>query len=299
MVNSLRMQKHERIGYLFVLPALLFMIVLIGFPILYNIWISFLNIDVKTFALRDFTFQGLANYTHLFSDILPLTILNTFLYTLGSIVFQFTIGFALALFFCQNFSLSERIRGLLLISWMLPATVVGLLFKFMLSPSCGILNFIMMRLQLIDQPIPWLIDSSTALASVTMTNIWVGIPFNMILLTTGLKNIPNSLYESAVIDGAGRFQRLTWITIPMMKPTIMVVLILGFIYTFKVFDLIYVMTGGGPVNATEVLSTYSYRLSFSLYYFSRGAAAANVLFVLLFVVSLGYLKMINLEETNV
>ena len=125
----------------------------------------------------------------------------------------------------------------------------------------------------------------------------INIPFNMLLLTTGLNNIPGDVYEAASIDGATSVQKFFKITIPLLKPTIMSVLILGFVLTFKVFDLVYVMTGGGPVDATEVLSTYSYKLSFQTFHFGEGAAAANVLFICLFIVALIYLKTISKDET--
>ena len=124
----------------------------------------------------------------------------------------------------------------------------------------------------------------------------MGIPFNMLLLTTGLNNIPGDIYEAAAIDGATGIQKFLKITIPLLKSTIMSVLILGFVLTFKVFDLVYVMTGGGPVDATEVLSTYSYKLSFQLFHFGEGAAVANVLFVCLLMVALVYLRTISKDE---
>ena len=119
----------------------------------------------------------------------------------------------------------------------------------------------------------------------------------MLLLTTGINNISKDIYEAAEIDGATKTQQLFKITIPLLKPTIMSVLVLGFVLTFKVFDLVYVMTGGGPVDATEVLSTYSYKLSFQLFHFGEGSAAANVLFVCLFIVALIYLKTTTNEES--
>ena len=129
-----------------------------------------------------------------------------------------------------------------------------------------------------------------------IANSWVGIPFNMLLLTTGLNDISTDIYEAASIDGATGWQKFVRITVPLLKPTIMSVLVLGFVLTFKVFDLVYVMTGGGPVDATEVLSTYSYKLSFQLFHFGEGAAVANILFICLFLVALIYLKTISRDE---
>ncbi len=132
-----------------------------------------------------------------------------------------------------------------------------------------------------------------------VANVWIGIPFNMILISTGLTTIPQELYESASIDGANKVQSFFRITLPMLRPTIESLLILGFIYTFKVFDLVFVMTGGGPVNSTHVLSTYSYKLSFDLFKYSKGAAVANVLFFILLIVSILYLKYVYTEEETI
>jgi multiple sugar transport system permease protein len=292
------MQNGERrAAYLFVFPAVLFMLAFIGYPIAYNIVMSFQKVDIMTLKSAHRDFIGLSNFREIFSTpVLSVSIVNTVLYTLGCLFFQFTIGFALAVFFNLGFSSQDKLRGLLTVAWMMPSTVVALLFKFMLSPSSGIINYILVAIGVVDKPIDWLISQKTAMWGVIIANSWVGIPFNLILLSTGLCGIPAELYESASIDGASGIRKFFSITVPMLRPAIYSVLVLGFIYTFKVFDLIYVMTNGGPVNATEVLSTYSYKLSFVMYKFSEGAASANVLFACLFVVSLGYLKLIREEE---
>ena len=132
--------------------------------------------------------------------------------------------------------------------------------------------------------------------SIIVANIWIGIPFDMMLLLTGLTTVSPELYESAKLDGASKLQMLFKITIPVIRPAIMSVLTLGFVYTFKVFDLAWVMTKGGPVNSTELASTYAYRLSFEEFEFSKGAVAANVLLIILLIVGLFYVKLINKDE---
>lgn len=286
------------IGYMFVLPALLYMVLLIGYPIVYNIILSFQNVTAMTLAKGNYSFIGLDNFRALLDDpVFKPAFLQTITYTLGSLLIQFIIGFLLALFFNEGFSFAKPIRGLIVISWILPVTVTALNWKFMFAEGNGIINALLLKLHIIDLPIGWLINGKTAMWGLIIANSWIGIPFNMLLLTTGLSNIPESLYEAANIDGASVFQRFTKITLPLLKPTMMSVLVLGFIYTFKVFDLVYVMTAGGPVNATEVMSTYSYKLSFSFYRFGQGAAAANILFVCLFAIALLYLKTVSNEES--
>jgi multiple sugar transport system permease protein len=283
--------RGNTIGYLFVLPATVYMTYFIAYPIISNIILSFQNVTVMTLTSKNNPFVGIENYINLLRDgILINSIWNTLFFTVCCLVFQFIIGFVLALFFNLNFSFSKSIRGLIMIGWMIPITVTSLMFRFIFASNIGVLNQVLMLLHIIQKPIIWLATPNTAKFALIIANIWVGVPFNMLLLATGLTTIPKELYESASIDGSGKIQSFCYITIPLLKPTIKSVLILGFIYTFKVFDIVYVMTGGGPVNATHMLSTYSYKLSFELFRYSEGAAVANILFIILFFVSLLYLK---------
>ncbi|MCR5764213.1 MAG: sugar ABC transporter permease [Treponema sp.] len=288
------------LGLAFSLPALIYMIIFIGVPTLQNFALSFKNVDVYTFADKTKQgFVGLKNYFDLFAggnSILQRSMINTLVFTVFSILFQFVTGFALALLFNRKFTGSTFFRGATMISWLLPVTVVGLLFKFMFQVKGGIINQFLMTLGFVSEPVEWLLQSKSAMASIVTANIWIGIPFNMMLITTGLTTIPEEIYESAKLDGAGKFVTLFKITVPMIKPAIMSVLTLGFIYTFKVFDLAWVMTKGGPVNATELMSTYAYRLSFEEFQFSKAATAANVLFLILFVVGIFYIKTIDDSE---
>lgn len=284
-------------GYLFVLPAVIFMLLFIGYPLIYNIILSFQDVDLTNLASGSKNFVWFDNYKQLANEeAFGISVTNTIAYTVGSVVFQVVIGFLLAVFFSMKFRLASFLRGFVMISWLIPLTITALLFKFMMGAEEGIFNQMLLATGLIDNPIQWLSDPKIALWSVIIANIWVGIPFNMLLLSTGLSSLPEDVYESASLDGANWFQKLTKITIPLLRPVLLVVMMLGFIYTFKVFDLVFVMTGGGPINSTEVLSTLAYRFSFNEFNFSLGAAAANVLFLILFVVSLIYLFIIRKDE---
>ncbi|WP_438433211.1 carbohydrate ABC transporter permease [Gorillibacterium sp. sgz500922] len=293
----MRLKLTERTySNFFVLPALIFLLAMVGYPMYENIRLSFYDMNVMNIAGVQ-SFVGLDNYQALLNDdIFRKSTTNTLIYTVFSILFQFLIGFALALLFSQKFQLAERLRGLVMISWLMPITVTGLMFKFIFSLNGGIMNELLMKLHLIQHPIEWLVNPSNALWSVIIANTWIGVPFNMILITTGLTTIPKDIYESAAMDGATVVKRFFLITLPLLKPAIKSLLVLGFIYTFKVFDLVVIMTNGGPVDSTEMMSTYAYKLSFVQYKFSEGATAANFLFVILFIVSLGYLKLVGKEE---
>ena len=279
-------------------PAFIYMLFFVGYPIFYNIILSFQDVTVKTLRSDVKEFVGFRNYIELIQqdNVLAMSLWNTLVFTVLSLIFQFIIGFALALLFNNKFKFSKPVRGLLMIPWMIPITVTGLIFKFMFGTDVGIINYFLHSMNLISENIDWLTNTATAMPAVIFANVWIGIPFNMILISTGLTTIPAELYESASIDGANKFHIFRSITLPLLKPTIESVLILGFIYTFKVYDLVYVMTNGGPVNSTQVLSTYSYKLSFDMFKYSKGAAVANILFIILFFVSLLYLKYVYVEE---
>lgn len=293
-----RFFKHENVGILFALPAFVYMLIVVGYPIISNIVLSVQDVTVRNLARGTKNFVGLNNYIVLFRDeVFRLTISNTLKFTVYSLLFQFIIGFALAVFFNKNFSFAKPIRGLLMIPWMIPMTVTALIFKFIFSTDVGIINYLLHSLGIISENIEWLTNPNIALGCVIFANVWIGIPFNTILLSTGLTTISQELYESAAIDGANGFQRFIKITLPLLRPTIESVLVLGFIYTFKCYDLIYVMTSGGPVNSTHLMSTYSYKLSFEMFDYSMGSAAANVLLVILLVVGMVYLK-ITVEGEN-
>lgn len=297
MKRAKKMFRYDNIGYLFVLPAFIYMIIFVGYPIINNIVLSFQDVTMRTLTAPDKPFAGLENYKAIFQDpVFIKSLLNTLIFTVCCLVFQFIIGFLLALFFNQRFRTSKPVRGLLMMPWMIPITVTALIFKFIFGTDVGILNYILQSLGIISENIDWLTSTNTAMFAIVCANVWIGIPFNMILISTGLTTIPKDLYESASIDGANKIQSFFKITLPLLKPTIESVLILGFIYTFKVFDLVYVMTGGGPVNSTHMLSTYSYKLSFEMFKYSKGSAVANILFIILLIVSIFYLRVTKEEE---
>lgn len=300
-MKSLRKNfRYDNIGLLFVIPALIYMIVFIGYPIVQNVILSMQDVTVKNLVMGEKSFIWFDNYTKLFlDDILRASIVNTLVYTVSCLLLQFVIGFALAMLFKNKFAVAKPVRGLSLIPWMVPITITALIFKFMFSTDVGIINNILNGLGVTGKNIDWLTSPDTAMFALVIANVWIGIPFNMILISAGLTTIPDELYESAAIDGASKLQQFFRITIPMLKSTIQSLLILGFIYTFKVFDLVYVMTGGGPVNSTQMMSTYSYKLSFELFRYSDGATVANMLFLILMVVALFYVKFAYSDEREV
>lgn len=273
------------------------MLFFVGYPIIDNIRLSLLDVNVMNVSHGEQPFVGLGNYRELFEEgVLVTSIVNTLIYTVACIVLQFIIGLAFALLFSKTFRFAQRLRGLIMISWLLPATITAMMYKFMFSGD-GVVNELIAQLHL-GHHVDWLVTPVPAMITLIIANTWIGIPFNMILLTTGLTTIPKDIYESASIDGANAIQKFWKLTLPLLKPAIYSLLVLGFIYTFKVFELVLIATHGGPVNATQMMSTYAYKLSFEMFKFSQGAAAANVMFVILFIVGILYLWMVRKEEVS-
>lgn len=288
--------RRENEGYAFILPGIIYMILVVGYPIVYNFILSFKDTNVQNLAKGTSVFIGLQNYKELFNNPTFLLILkNTFIFTFGSLIFQFTIGYLLALFFYKRFTLAGPIRGLMLIPYMMPMAVTGLLGQNLFLQD-GLINEILSWFGV--GALPWLTSTATAMVAVVIMNCWVGIPFNMLLLISGLSNVPDDVYEASAIDGASRIQQFFRITFPLMKDAILAVLMLGFIYTFRAFDLMFIMTSGGPLNSTDVLGTYSYTLSFTQYQFSKGSAVAIVLFLCLMVIGILYLILIVKGEKD-
>ena len=278
---------------LFVGPAVLYICIFALYPVIYNFYLAFRNMTARHFL--NHTFVGLETFQELFSKgVLSTTIGNTIWYTVWCTILQFIIGFAFALLLSKNFPLAQGIRGTLLVGWLLPMTVTAILFKFMFQTDIGIINYLLGAVGI--SPIEWLTNGTNAMWALIIANTWVGIPFDMVLLSTGLSGIGPEMYESAQIDGANRIQSFFHITIPLLKSTIYSICILGVIYTFKVFDVVVVMTMGGPVDSTEVMSTYSYKLAFKEFNFSEGSAVACILFVILFLAGLIYLRFIKEDE---
>ncbi len=282
----------RRTLYWFLGPAVVFIVVFTLYPIIYNFVLSTQRATLMTLATPGARiFIGLDNYIAIFKRPGFLQVIaNSFVFTAGSVAFQFTLGFLLALFFIKRFPASNFVRGSIVLGWVLPPVVVGTIWSWILNSDVGILNFLFRAVHLTRTAVPWLTSTHTAMYGVLISNIWFGIPFNMMLLLGGLSGLPEEIFEVASIDGANAAQKFFFLTIPLMRRSIGATIMLGVIYTFQVFALIWVMTGGGPVNATNILTTFSYQLAFNFYNFGQGTAAASLLFVVMFVISLFYIR---------
>jgi multiple sugar transport system permease protein len=291
-------RRLRRVGapYLYVVPALLFLLAVELYPIAYNVRNSLVGLDIGTYLSGDAPWVGLDNYKRVVEDAAFQHAAGvSLIFTVACIALQFSIGLALALFFVRPFPGSTVLRAVLVLGWLLPGVVTGNLFRWMFDGDSGVVMWLISAVGLGDHA--WLVDPQAALWAAILTNVWVGIPFNMLLLLPALQAIPQGLYEAAEVDGASAWQRFRHITLPLLRPAALSVILLGVIYTFKVFDLIYVLTGGGPVDATTVLPIYIFDLSLEFFRFGEGAAASTLLLLAMLVVAAGYLLLARREES--
>jgi multiple sugar transport system permease protein len=271
--------------------AMVFLLGMAGLPLVYNALMSFQQVDMFTLGSLLRPWAGFTNYVDVVRQ--PefwLVARNTLIFVFFSMAGQFVLGFALALFFAQNFPGASTIRGLFLVSWVMPGLVVGAIWSWILSGDFGVLNTILRTFGIIDGTIFWKSDPQWSIWAVVIANIWLGLAFNMLLLSVGLAAIPRDLYEAAELDGANAFQRFWTITLPMMRSTIGAVLSLGLIGTLQQFDLFPAITEGGPANTSTVAQYWSWQMSFQLYDFAKGATISMMMLVLVLFASIIYVR---------
>lgn len=289
--RRIRHSRERMFQWLFLLPAIVYMLLFFGYPVVKNVTMSFQDYTSSTFFTGLAPWVGTANYSAVVGmPIFTKALINTALFTVGSIIGQFVLGLALAVFFRNRFRLSGVLRSLLLLPWLLPLIVSSAIWKWILDTDSGALNQFLRSVGLISTNVPWLTSTSVALVAVIGVNVWIGIPFNVTILYGGLQDIPEDLYEAGALDGATGWKAFRSITWPLLRPVVSVVLVLGVVYTIKVLDIILGLTNGGPANATQTIATQSYLLSFGQFEFGQGAALGNILIVISLVFAIFYLR---------
>ncbi|WP_163543129.1 carbohydrate ABC transporter permease [Occultella kanbiaonis] len=293
-----RPDRHRSVGrgrlvqVAFLVPAAVYLVLFFGYPVVKNITMGFQEYTTRTFYTGEAPWVGLANYVTAVTDpVFDRALLNTGLFTVGSIVGQFTIGLLIALFFHRRFHLSGVLRSLLLLPWLVPMIAASAVWRWILDTDHGVLNRTLDLLPFLDGRPAWLTSTTLALVAVIMVNIWLGIPFNATILYGGLQEIPEELYEAGSLDGATGARAFRHITWPLLRGVVTVVLVLGVVYTLKVLDVILGLTNGGPANATQTISTFSYHMSFREFDFGVGAALGNILVLISLVFAIVYLRL--------
>lgn len=265
------LQSRNMLGFLFMLPAAVFLLCFLTYPLGLGVWLGFTDTRIG----RDGVFIGLENYIFLARDkVFWLAVFNTLFYTLIASILKFALGLWLALLLNENLPAKSFFRAIVLLPWVVPTVLSALAFWWIFDSQFSILSWSLMRLGLIDGPINFLGDPTNARMSVIAANVWRGIPFVAISLLAGLQTIPASLQEAASLDGASNWQRFRYVTLPMLTPIIAVVMTFSVLFTFTDFQLIYVLTKGGPVNATHLMATLSFQRGIPGGQLGEGAAIA-------------------------
>src|SRR4051794_18487708 len=278
-------------AWAFLAPVTLYLALFYAYPLYRNLDLSLRNYTVRSFVQGNAPFTGMANYRTVFDNpTFAPALVHTVVFTAVCLVFQYAIGLALAVFFNQNFRLSATLRALFLVPWLLPLIVSASTWSWMLNSESGVVNAALHAVGI--SPVNWLTTPSWSLTSVIIANIWIGVPFNLVVLYSGLQSIPVGLYEAAALDGAGPWRRFWSITFPLLRPVSAITLLLGLVYTLKVFDIIWIMTKGGPADSSTTFATWSYQLGFGnlLPTLGPGAAVGNLLIVMALIFDLLYVR---------
>ncbi|MGO4337922.1 carbohydrate ABC transporter permease [Labrys sp. KB_33_2] len=264
-------QSRGALGTLFMLPAAVFLICLLAYPLGLGVWLSFTDTKIG----REGVFVGLENYEFLWADsVFWMSVFNTVVYTVVASILKFGLGLWLALLLNQHLPFKSLFRAIVLLPWVVPTVLSALAFWWIYDAQFSIISWTLMQLGLIQQPINFLGDPVNARISVIVANVWRGIPFVAISLLAGLQTISPSLQEAASLDGATSWQRFRHVTLPLLTPIIAVVMTFSVLFTFTDFQLIYVLTKGGPVNATHLMATLSFQRGIPGGQLGEGAAIA-------------------------
>jgi multiple sugar transport system permease protein len=280
MKQNIINHREQFIGWLLVIPALLILSLVFVYPIVRAFWLSFFTENLAT-QLQP-VFSGLANYSRMLGDgRFWQSMGNTTIFTVSSVLLELILGMGIALVLNQTFRGRGVVRTIAIIPWALPTAIMGLAWAWIFNDQYGVVNDLLQRLGLIQTGISWLGEPTLAMMALVIADVWKTTPFISIILLAGLQSISQDLYEAHSMDGANPWQSFYQITLPLLMPQILIALLFRFAQAFGIFDLVQVMTGGGPAGATETVSIYIYSTVMRYLDFGYGAALVVVTFLLL------------------
>ena len=287
--------RMGRQGMLLYMPALAVIFLVIAFPLVYALVMSFTNYKP---TLRHVSFIGFANYKRILTDQKFWKAMGRSLFfTVCSLSLQIILGLAMAqLLNHKRLRCKMLFRGLAITPWLIPTVSVALIFKWMVNDLYGIINYMLVDLGIISEPYAWMSHGWSAMLILIIANVWRGTPLMITMFLAGLQGIPNDYYEAALVDGANAFYSFRKITFPLLLPVVMVSGVLRFIWTFNFYDLPWVMTQGGPADATQTTPVYAYRSAFSSYRLGEGSAVSIILFGVLLVFAFIYFKVKKMQD---
>jgi multiple sugar transport system permease protein len=292
---SRMLEREGALAFWLLVPTLALLTLFIAYPFGRGVWLSLTNSVVGVPG----DFVGLKNFVKLWNDsIFRTAALNTFVYTGVTTVFKLALGLWLALLLNRHFRGKAWVRAFILLPFIIPTVLSTLAWKWMFDPTFSVFNWLFWKLSIINSRVNWLGDPDLAMASIMAVNVWRGVPFYAISLLAGLQTINQDLHEAAAIDGANRFQRFWYVTWPLLLPVTMVVVLFSVIQTFADFQLVYVLTGGGPANATHLFATYAYQIGIGTGLLSEGAAISLAMFPALLLVVIFQLWYIRKVENR-
>lgn len=292
---SIRQKKRRRAGYALTAPACAILLITFVVPLIYAFIISIS--DSNTVISNQIRIIGLDNYVAVLgNNRFQAAFFHTCFFVVTTILLEFIIGFAVSLLLYTEVKGSRIFRLIFAIPLMVAPVVSGLQWRWLFADQYGIINYIL-NLIGIDAPM-WLTQGNTAWVTIIVANLWLAAPFVILVLLAGLGGLPEELNEAAAIDGAGRWQIFTKVILPQLKPTILVILVIRLTDAFRIYDLIYILTGGGPGGSTEVLSTYIYKRIFTDWQFGQGSAASFIVMLLIGVISLICNSLMNRGENS-
>jgi len=285
----------RQLGLLLCLPAFIMILGVVGYPLIYSIYITFHNMNFARAGLAP-EFVGLKNYARVFerADFWK-AFLRSSLFVVYDLLVGMPLGLAIALLLNQRFKFRGVTRATILLPYVLSGTVLGLIWKWIYNPNHGALNALLQQLGLISDYVAWLAQPMRALQMVILVNLWQGTPWAIIMYLAGLQTIPAELYDAAKVDGASAWQTLFKVTLPLLSPITLAMLVLKTVWTFQVFDIVWVLTRGGPASATQVVSYYIYYSSFFQLKFGYAAAMSYVLLGIVLVLVFFYYRLIRHE----
>jgi len=285
--------SRNALGLIFMLPAAVLLLLFLTYPLGLGVWLGFTDAKVG----RPGEWIGLENYIYLAGDsVTQLALFNTLFYTTVASVLKFFLGLWLALLLNKNLRFKSFFRAVILLPYIVPTALSAIAFWWIFDAQFSIISWALMKMGLIDQYIDFLGEPWNARFSVIAANVWRGVPFVAITLLAGLQTISQEVYEAASIDGANAWQRFWTVTWPLLLPVTMVVMLFSVIQTFADFQLVYILTGGGPANSTHLFATYAYQIGVATGKLGEGAAASLAMFPALFMVVLFQLWYIRRGE---